>query len=190
MDAVKKWKQKKPDERLLKELIESRNIHLMFAGEICSEKECQFLLEILRVFRLNYNEKVTLRIIADLTEGLAEHESFLRRKISAYHLRDCIEFVNKPGDSQLMSYYLGSDMMLCTGSSGETDLSADLFTEARFFSLPVLAWGKERISDKVRHIPLIMEERPELFAAAIHILTENRKYAEYLSAHGQWEKRS
>lgn len=182
MDVAEKWQQKQPDERILKELIENRIINLIFAGRIQSEQECHFLLEILRVFRLNYEEKIKLRIITDLAEGLAAHEGLLKKKINAYHLKGCIEFIDKPGDSRIMSYYLGSDMMLYTGGSGKM---CDPVTEAKFFCLPILAWGEERVPDKTEHDHLVLEERPELFAAAIHVLMENRGYAEYLSSQGK-----
>lgn len=182
MNVAEKWQQKQPDERLLKELIENRMINLIFAGRIRSEQDCHFLLEILRVFRLNYEEKIRLRIITNLVEGLAPHEGLLKKKINTYHLKDCIEFIEKPGDFRIMSYYLGSDMMLYTGGSGE--MRAPI-TEAKFFCLPILVWGEERISDETEQDRLVLEERPELFAAAIHVLMKEREYAEYLSSQGK-----
>ncbi len=177
MDVTGKWKQKQPDERILKELIENRMINLLFAGRMQTEQDCRFLLEVLRTFRLNYEERIKLRVVTDLTEGLTAQEDLLKKMINEYDLKDCIEFINKPGDSALMSYYLGSDMMLYAGGAGEMGVPV---TEAKFFSLPILACGEERSPDKTEHDHLVLEKRPELFAAAIHVLMENREYVEYL----------
>lgn len=182
MDVVEKWEQKQPEERVLKELIENQMINLMFAGRIQTEQECHFLLEILKIFRLNYNEKIKLRIIKELTAGLATQEDFLKKIINEYHLKDCIEFIAKPDDSSLMSYYLGSDMMLYAGGAGELSFP---IMEAKFFCLPILAWGEKRISGQIEQDHLVFEKRPGLFAAAIHVLMENREYAEYLSSQGK-----
>ncbi|MCI8364806.1 MAG: glycosyltransferase [Eubacterium sp.] len=184
MDTAERWRNKRPDERMLKELIENRRINLLCGGRIKTEQDCYFLLDIVKIFRLNYEDKIKLRIISSLTEGLAAYEDLLKKKIRAYQLGDCIEFVDNPADVHLMSYYLGSDIMLYVGGSKETN---HLVREAQFFSLPVLTWEEDGIQGRIEHDHLVLEKRPELFASAVHVLMENRGYAEYLS---EWGKRT
>ena len=74
--------------------------------------------------------------------------------------------------------------MLYAGGSREI---SDLVREAQFFSLPVLTWVEDGIQDRIEQDHLILGKGPELFAAAVHVLMENRQYAEYLS---EWGKRS
>lgn len=184
MNTSERWRNKRPDERIMKELIENRMINLLCGGRIQTEQDCYFLLDIMKLFRLNYKDKIRLRIINSLTEGLTSYESLLKKEISAYQLGDCIEFVDDPADALLMSYYLGSDIMLYMGGPGEM---SHLIREAQFFSLPVLTWEEDGIQDRMEYHYLVFEKRPELFAAAVHVLMENRKYAEYLS---DWGKRT
>ncbi len=184
MDTAERWRNKRPDERILKELIESRMINLLCGGRIKTEQDCYFLLDVVKIFRLNYKDKIKLRIISSLTEGLAPYENLLKKEISAYQLVDCIEFIDNPADVHLMSYYLGSDIMLYAGGSGEM---CNLVREAQFFSLPVLTWEEDGNQDRIEQDHLELGKRPELFAAAVHVLMENRQYAEYLS---EWGKRT
>ena len=184
MDTAERWRNKRPDERMLKELIENRMINLLCAGRIKTEQDCCFLLDIVKIFRLNYKDKIKLRIISSLTVGLVSYQDLLKKEISAYQLGDCIEFIDNPADVHLMSYYLGSDIMLYAGGSREI---SDLVREAQFFSLPVLTWVEDGIQDRIEQDHLILGKRPELFAAAVHVFMENRQYAEYLS---EWGKRS
>lgn len=182
MDTAERWRNKRPDERMLKELVENRIINLLVGGKIQTERDSHFLVDIVKIFRLNYKDKIKLRIITDLTEGLAAYESSLKQRISAFHLSDCIEFIDKLPDALLMSYYLGSDIMLYAGGAREM---RHLVREAQFFSLPVLEWEEQESRDRTGQDHLVLEKRPELFAAAIHVLMENRKYAEYLSDRGK-----
>ncbi len=178
---IEEWTNKEPDEKILKELIEEDTINLVFVGRIVPNKGHLFLFEVLRVFRMNYTEKIKLRIIGKFDEGLSSYNSVLKRCIREYRLEDSIEFTSEINDSTLMSYYLGSDLMIC---ASEHEGFCVPVIEAQRLGLPVLALNACAVPETLGEGQLLFDKRPELFAAAIHLLAENSDYLEYLSGNG------
>lgn len=178
---IEKWMQAVPDEKILRELIETPTINLLFVGRIAPNKGHLFLLDMLRVFRTNYQEKIKLRLIGKFDDGLAKYNNMLLNYINEYRLKDSVEFVGEINDATLLAYYLGSDLLVC---ASEHEGFCVPIIEAQFTGLPILASRECALPETVGEEQLLFERRPEQFAAAIHVLCEKREYMDYLVEKG------
>ncbi len=176
------WMKSKPDEQILKTLIESRKINILFVGRIAPNKGHLFLLEVLRVFLLNYHNNIRLRIVGKYDSGLMLYNDLLRQKVKQYRLDEYIEFIGEVTDASLESYYLGSDLFLC---ASEHEGFCVPILEAQYFGLPVIALKAAAIPDTGGKGQLILEKDVKAFAAAIKILMENKKYYQCLQNCGK-----
>ncbi|MCI9538620.1 MAG: glycosyltransferase [Eubacterium sp.] len=170
-----------PDEKILKELIEDRAINLLFVGRVAPNKGHIFLLDILRAFRTNYSEKVKLRIVGKFDDGLATYNRMLLDYINEYKLKDSVEFIGEINDATLLAYYLGSDMMVC---ASEHEGFCVPIVEAQYMGLPILALRECAVPETIGKEQLVLEKRPEVFAAAIHVLQHHSDYREYVVEKG------
>lgn len=163
----------RPDERILKELLENKKINLLFVGRICPNKGHLFLTEILRVFVLNYHHNIRLRIAGKFDAELEPYNELLRQKIRQYHLNPYIEFVGEATDAALTAYYLGSDLFLC---ASEHEGFCVPILEAQNFGLPVLALHAGAVPDTGGNGQLLLQKRAVDFAAAIKVLMDHKDY--------------
>lgn len=174
---IEKWLKETPNEKILKELIESEEINLLFVGRVAPNKGHLFLLEILRVFILNYHCNIKLRIIGKFDSNLAEYNQLIHQKIKQYRLDNCVEFIGEINDSSLMSYYLGSDLFIC---ASEHEGFCVPILEAQFLALPIIALNSSALPDTGGKGQVLLEKDARLFAAAIKILMEDTETYTYI----------
>ncbi|MDE7312186.1 MAG: glycosyltransferase [Eubacterium sp.] len=172
----------KPDEMLLKEMLEDQKIHLLFVGRVSPNKGHLFLAEILRVFILNYHNNIKLRIVGKFDSGLQAYKELLFQKIRQYRLGHYIEFIGEITDASLASYYLGSDLFLC---ASEHEGFCVPILEAQSFGLPVLALDCSAVPDTGGRGQVLLKKQAADFAAAIKVLMENEEYYRYMQTCGR-----
>lgn len=171
-----------PREAILKEMIEEPKINLLFVGRVSPNKGHLFLLEILRVFILNYHNNIKLRIVGKFDAGLQAYQELIYQKIRQYRLGHYIEFIGEITDATLASYYLGSDLFVC---ASEHEGFCVPILEAQSFGLPVLALDSSAVPDTGGKGQVLLNKRASDFAAAIHVLTENETYYQYMQTCGR-----
>lgn len=180
-NKIEQWAQCSPDENILKQLLEDDSINLLFVGRVAPNKGYQTLLDIVRVFCVNYKNKIKLRIIGKFDENLKKYNTLIEKYINEYEILDAVEFIGEINDSSLMSYYLGSDLLVC---ASEHEGFCVPIVEAQFFHLPVLALDECAVPETLGSGQLLFENDSAKFAAAIKIVYENPEYQKYLSRKG------
>lgn len=175
------WGKKVPDETILHTLIENDAINLLFVGRVVPNKGHQMLLDILRVFMINYSEKIKLRVIGKFDDGLAEYNRIIKNTIQEYGLEESIEFIGEINDSTLMAYYLGSDMLVCTS---EHEGFCVPIIEAQYFGLPIIALRECAVPETIGQNQIVLDKYVEQFAAGIHVLANNQEYKQFLINNG------
>ena len=81
-------------------------------GRVAPNKGHRMLLDIIRVFCANYQERIKLRIIGKFDNNLKKYNLSIEKIMDDYKISDMIEFIGEVTDSKLMAYYLGSDMLI------------------------------------------------------------------------------
>lgn len=181
-NRIEQWSKCLPDERLLKKLSEEKTINLLFVGRVAPNKGHRMLLDIIRVFCANYQERIKLRIIGKFDNNLKKYNLSIEKIMDDYKISDMIEFIGEVTDSKLMAYYLGSDMLICT--SKHEGFCVPII-EAQFLGLPVLALNQCAVSETLGERQVIFDDDSVKFAAAIKVISDNLVIREYLSEQGK-----
>ncbi|MCR4649502.1 MAG: glycosyltransferase [Lachnospiraceae bacterium] len=180
-NKMEEWGRAVPDEDILEALVESREKNILFVGRVVPNKGHLMLLDIIRTYISYYGPEIKLRVIGKFIEEIEGYNDIVRQKIAEYGIEDNIEFIGEINDSTLMSYYLGSDVMLvCSEHEG----FCVPVVEAQFFGLPVVALSKCAVPETIGKNQVLLDSDVYRYAAAIKVITENEKYANCLEQNG------
>jgi|LSQX01.2.fsa_nt_gb glycosyltransferase involved in cell wall biosynthesis len=170
-----------PDEAILKELMYNRKVNLLFVGRVVPNKGHLFLIDILRLYCLNYDTDIILRIVGKFDDGLRGYNEEILNRISEYGLEENVQFIGEINNSTLLSYYLGSDFFIC---ASEHEGFCVPIIESQFFELPIIARRTSAIPETIGKNQILLHEDAKEYAAAINILYNNRQYIQYLRQNG------
>lgn len=182
LHKIDEWKKCIPDSEILNSLIESNAVNLLFVGRIAPNKGHISLIEILRIYVSNYRGNVKLRIIGKFDDLTGKYNEVLFDLIKRYRLEDNVEFIGEVTDSTLMSYYLGSDIFICTS---EHEGFCVPILEAQNFCLPIIALGACAVTDTCGKGAVLLGKDLREYAAAIHLMYEDRNFLDYYAEHGK-----
>lgn len=180
-NKIEEWAKKKPDENILKELLWSSQVNILFVGRVAPNKGHLFLMDIMKSYCVNYGTDVKLRIIGKFDSGIPGYNDLLREKINQYGIGEYVEFIGEITDATLMSYYLGSDIFICV--SDHEGFCVPI-PEAQYFQLPILAKNACAVPETIGKNQVILGENAKEYAAAIHIIVQNEKAKKFLRQNG------
>lgn len=178
---TEEWIQVQTDEVILKSLIESKEINLLFVGRVAPNKGHMMLLDIVRVYNSNYEKPVKLRIVGKFDEGLPKYNNLIKSTIEKYGIEDAVEFIGEINDSILASYYLGSDFYIC---ASEHEGFCVPVIESQMLGLPIIALDMCAVPETMGNKQMLFDKDVKKFAAAIHQIYENEEYYDYLIKNG------
>jgi len=178
---IEEWAQKTPDEEILKTLLFSQTVNLLFVGRIAPNKGHLMLIELLQHYCVNFDTKIKLRVIGKFDEGLSGYNEKLLQLVESYGLENHVEFIGEINDATLMSYYLGSDIFLC---ASEHEGFCVPIIEAQFFQLPIIALSSTAIPETIGDNQIILLDNAQNFAAAIKVIMDKQQYRAYLREQG------
>lgn len=179
---IENWASGLPDERIMKELLYSRAINLLFVGRVAPNKGHLFLLDVLQAFRTNYSEEICLWIIGKFDDGLPGYNQLIEEKIAQYGLRNNIRFVGEITDATMSAYYLGCDAYVC---ASEHEGFCVPIVESQYFKLPILAMRSSAVPETMGANQVVLGNDPKEYAAAIHLLAERQGYRKLLRDAGR-----
>jgi glycosyltransferase involved in cell wall biosynthesis len=178
---IRRWSSIAPDESVLKSLIESKNINLLFVGRIAPNKGHKFLIEIVRDYLDTFGPNLCLNIVGKLDNGLRTYSFELEKLIANLNLRNKVNLVGEVNDNVLLSYYLGSDFFVCCS---EHEGFCVPIVESQGLHLPVIARKAPAIKETMGLNQLILDNSVREYSAAIKVLTENVKYKAFIIDNG------
>ena len=180
-NKLEEWSKTVPNEEILRELVESGTKNILFVGRVVPNKGHLMLLDIIRCYMNYYGNDIKLRIIGKFFDDIEDYTELVKNKIEEYNLKNNIEFIGEINDASLMSYYLGSDVMLvCSDHEG----FCVPVVEAQFFGLPIIALNESAVPDTMGKNQLVLGRDVYKFAAAIELITKNEEYQKYLTDKG------
>lgn len=172
----------KPEEVIMRNLLESGEVNVLFAGEMPPNKNHLKALNILRTYAINYGKKIKLRFIGKRNTGLNKYNESIVNFLDDFNLTETTEFIEEANDSELLSYYLASDLLLCVSEYGDACVS---IAEAQYFGLPVITLNAGAPRETVGENQVVLEDDVTSFAAAIHVIFHNIEYQKYLIQKGR-----
>ncbi|MCI6913975.1 MAG: glycosyltransferase [Lachnospiraceae bacterium] len=181
-NKVEEWKTKKPNEQLLDQLLTSDEKNILFVSRVAPNKGHLDLVEILRLCLINYGVKFHLRIIGKFDDGLQKYNSLIFNKIKENQLDGYIEFIGEVNDSDLLSYFLGSDVYL---SYSKHEGFCVPVIEAQYLHLPVIALDACAVKETMGSEQVTLDEKLENYAAAIELICTDSSVKNYLIAEGE-----
>ncbi len=177
------WATVAPQPELLRRLVESSDVNLLFVGRLSPNKGLDFLLKIVADHVQRYDLRIALHLVGKRDGRLAAFYDVLDGMVSFHRLEDVVHWHGQVDDSTLLSYYLGSDFYLnCSQHEG----FCVPVVEAQSLHLPILARRSGVSSDTIRDDQLMLGEDVSEYSAAIHLLSrpEQAPSRDFLRAAG------
>lgn len=181
-NKIEEWGKVEPDEKILKELVESENFNILFVGRVVPNKGHLKMIEVLRYYSSFYGDHVRLKVIGKFDSRLVVYNQLIKSKIEEYGLSDLIEFIGEINDSTLMAYYLGCDAMLCCS---EHEGFCVPIVEAQYFGLPIVAMESSAVPETIGPDQLVYPDETNLLAAALKITRDSRDARNILRISGR-----
>ncbi len=181
-NKIENWNKNIPDEAILKKLVESTELNVLFVGRVAPNKGHLLLLDIVRAYCAYYDTNIKLKIIGKFDEGIPGYNNLIKERIQAYGISALVEFVGEITDSTLMSYYLGSDVMVCCS---EHEGFCVPVVEAQSFGIPVIALRACAVPETIGNNQLLLSGNPLEFAAALKEIKNNKSAKEMLAYYGK-----
>ena len=103
------WAKALPNEALLHELVFNDKVNLLFVGRTAPHRRLELLLEVLRIYRDNYGDGITLRMLGRQDPALESYYEKLRSLAEEYGLSDCVYVLGEVSEDTMSAYYLGCD---------------------------------------------------------------------------------
>lgn len=178
---VEDWKDIRPNEEILKQLIYSDEANLLFIGRVAPNKAHLEMIEVMRNYVENYDRNIKLYILGKFDEALEKYTLEIKSAIKLYGLEENIQFIGEVNDEILISYYLGCDAYLCL--SNHEGFCVPVL-EAQSLSLPVISKDRGALAETLGEKQIILQDNIAEYAAAIKILSQHIEYKDYIVEQG------
>ena len=176
------WVDGSPDEKLLKELVFSDKANLLFVGRPAPHRNVTALMEILRIYRENYDDEICLWLLGRQDEGIPAYMEEIGSLIEKYGLKDNVRWMGEVSDETMSAYYLGCDYYI---SVSDHEGFCVPVAEAQYFKMPLILKNSSSMAEAAGEGAVLLGDDPREFAAAIHVLRTREDYRRYLREKGR-----
>ncbi len=180
-NKIEEWDSVIPNENILKQLVESDTINLLWVGRVVPNKGHLQAFEIIHRYCICYDKRIKLRIIGKFDKGLEGYNQKIKGFIREHNISSNVEFIGETSDEDLLAYYLGSDLMLCC--SQHEGFCVPII-EAQHFGLPVIALKTTAVSETMGKDQVCLDNDCSMFVAAIRVIMRNKNFYHYLCKKG------
>jgi len=171
---IEHWAAVTPHPELLRRLVESQEVNLLFVGRLVPNKGLDFLLEIVADYIHRYDRRVALHLVGKRDGQLSAFYAMLDGLVAAHGLEDVVHWHGEVDDDTLLAYYLGTDFYLnCSQHEG----FCVPVVEAQSLHLPILARRAGVRSETLRDDQLLLGEDASEYSAAIRVLSRSAQAA-------------
>ena len=132
------------------------------------------LLSVLKEFVGSYGDGIVANVIGKLDPVCQPYHDDVRSRAAGFGLDANLQYVGELTDSQLLSYYMGSDVYLCC--SGHEGFCVPI-AESQYAHLPVVAKARAAV-------PETLGGDPAPYAGAIHRIHTEQDFRHDLIARG------
>jgi glycosyltransferase involved in cell wall biosynthesis len=173
---IEKWNSIMPDAAILKRLLESRDINILFIGRVVPNKGHKFILEVLRDYIIHYGRRIRLHLIGKIDQK-SKYTRELAEAISQLGLAKHFHFAGEVNERAVLAYYLGSDIYL---SGSEHEGFCVPIVEAQFCHLPVVARNTSAVAETLGADQILLSEDISEYSSAIRLICTTTAYRDVL----------
>jgi len=173
--------QTQPDTVLLKSLAGDRRLHVLFAGRFVPNKGHLMLLSVLSEYVRRYGGDIVVNVIGKLDHVCQSYHDRVMQRAAELGVEKRLNYVGESTDSQLLSYYLGSDIYLCC--SDHEGFCVPI-AESQFAHLPVIAKARAAVPETAGEGAILLGDDPAEYADAMHQLHTDRAFRRALVVRG------
>ena len=171
-----------PDRAMVDTLQQSGEVNLLFVGRVSPNKGHRHLICTAFHYRLLFGDNIHFYIVGGRDAFLKAYYRELDALIGRLKLKNCFTFTGKVSESQLKSYYCGSQAFLCLS---EHEGFCVPLLESQYFKVPIVAYERGAVKETIGREQLTFEEIDyELLASALHKLSSDAGAREYLTSRG------
>lgn len=168
-NKIDSWKDIVPDD-VVRENLKSDSVKLLFVSRVVPNKGHSMLLDVVKYYVENYDNKIELNIIGKFDENLKKYTELIKKKIDLYALEKNVNLIGEMTDEKLSAFYRYSDVFVSCSEHEGFFVPA---VEAQYFRLPVIALRAGAVEETMGEEQLIFGHDPAQMAAAIHVICTN-----------------
>jgi glycosyltransferase involved in cell wall biosynthesis len=177
---IDRWKSITPDVAILKRLLESSDINILFIGSLLPNKGQKFILEVLQDYVVHYGKRIVLHVIVKIDQqNNYTHE--LADTITRLGMAKHFRFTGGVNEQTLLAYYLGCDIYL---SGSEFYGFCAPIVEAQFCYLPVVARNTSAVAETLGPNQVLLAEDVREYSSAIHLICSTTAYRDFIAEAG------
>ena len=169
---IEKWKSVVPDTVILKRLLESKDINILFIGRVVPNKGHKFIIEVLRDYIVHYGRRIRFHVIGKI-DNKSKYTRELAEDISQLGLAKHFRFAGEVNEEAVLAYYLGSDIYL---SGSEHEGFCVPIVEAQFCHLPVVARNSGAVAETLGPNQILLAEDVREYSSAIKLICTSTEY--------------
>jgi len=178
---IEHWRRVVPNEAVLKYLLETTTLHMLFVGRVAPNKGHKMLVDIMRAYTVRYGYDIALHIVGKRDEALHLYHQEVDDAIAGYALNPHIKWVSEVDDATLLAYYLGSNLYItCSDHEG----FCIPIVEAQSLRLPVVAKGAGAVPETIGGKQILLGDDVDQYVDEIRKIWENQTYTDQLIAQG------
>lgn len=178
---TEKWGDRPVDDELAAKIKSEAEFNLLFVGRVAPNKGHLDMLDVVKTYIHHYDNNIRLRIIGKMG-SVPLYDRMIQRRIHNYGLDNNVEFIGEINDTTLATYYRKSDAMLCM--SHHEGFCVPII-EAQYFELPIVALKSSAVTETMGENQMLYDMDLERFAAALHLLKENKEAAKQMADIGK-----
>ena len=171
------WRHIRPDEEILRSLVESRRLNLLFIGRVAPNKGYRFLFEVVRDYRSHYDELLVLHLVGKRDPNLASFNNELDELVRSHGIENSVHWTGELSEPALLAYFLGCDFYL---SCSEHEGFCVPLVESQCLHLPLVARRGGAVVETLAAEQLILDDDPSNYSAALQVLSRSRAYRDHL----------
>ena len=166
-----------PDGPLLRRLIESRDLNILFSGRFVPNKGHKLMVRIAAHYVRSYDRAIRLHIVGKLDPAFTSYHDRIQAAIADLDVGVCVSYLGVVSDSELLAYYLGCDAYLsCSDHEG----FCVPVIEAQYCRLPVVAKAKGAVPETLGEGGLLFGDDPAPYAEALYRIRTEEAFRQAL----------
>lgn len=161
--------------------IKKHPLNILYVGRILPHKGILNLIKVVDKYIQSYGPNIRINITGNFKKG-SKFQKEIYTHVNQKRLGKIIYFVGKISFQDLHTYYSASDIFLLMS---EHEGFCVPILEAQYHKLPIVALNRGAIKQTIGEKQVVLDKIDyDLFAAAIHKISSQKKFQDYLIKEG------
>ncbi|SDT84679.1 glycosyltransferase [Desulfobacula phenolica] len=163
--------------------LDDGKVNILFVGRLVPNKGHKHLLGVIAGYAAMYDSNIRLTIVGGIDPGLSGYLEELNHLIRVNRLNGMVDIRGSVSFDELHTYYQFSHVFLLMSCHEGFCLP---ILEAQFHSLAIVALDAGAVPETLGENQVLFDTPDyQRFAAAIHVLSNNKNYRDYVAREGR-----